>query len=78
MQEHHPEMILVSANCRKAQTLRKELRNPNLFSENIYCAFGEYEVPNLIANKNIIQGVGSEKCILEAISMARMKQNPMA
>lgn len=31
-----------------------------------------------MANKNIIQGVSSEKCILEAISMARLKKNPMA
>jgi hypothetical protein len=29
--DHKPDMILISANCRKAQTLRKELRNPNLF-----------------------------------------------
>lgn len=52
-------MILVAANCRRAQTLRKELRNPNLFNEAIYCEFGEYEVPSLMANKNIIQGVSS-------------------
>lgn len=31
-----------------------------------------------MANKSIIQGVSSEKCILEAISMARLKKNPMA
>lgn len=31
-----------------------------------------------MANKNIIQGICSEKCILEAISMARLKKNPMA
>jgi transcriptional accessory protein Tex/SPT6 len=78
IEEHHPDMILVSANCRRAQTLRKELRNPSLFSEsNIYCSFGEYEIPSLMANKNIVQGVSSEKCILEAISMARLKKNPM-
>ena len=38
--EYKPDMILISANCRRAQTLRKELRNPTLFPESIYCAFG--------------------------------------
>lgn len=71
-------MILIAANCRRAQTLRKELRNPNLFPEPIYCAFGEYEVPNLMANKKKMNGVTTEKTILEAISMARLKKNPMA
>ena len=39
VKEHKPDMILISANCKKAQTLRKELRSPDLFSETIFCAF---------------------------------------
>ena len=50
-------MILVAANCRRAQTLRKELRNPALFPDAIYCDFGDYEIPSLMANKLMIQGV---------------------
>ncbi len=30
--EYKPDMILIAANCKKAQTLRKDLRNPELFS----------------------------------------------
>lgn len=49
-------MILIAANCKKAQTLRKELRTPDLFPETIFCAFGEYEVPRLVAKKKITEG----------------------
>jgi hypothetical protein len=31
-----------------------------------------------MANKNMIQGISEEKAILEAISMARLKKDPMA
>jgi hypothetical protein len=40
IKEYKPDMILISANCKKAQTLRKELRTPDLFPETIFCAFG--------------------------------------
>lgn len=31
IKEYRPDMILIAANCKKAQTLRKELRTPDLF-----------------------------------------------
>lgn len=42
IKEHKPDMILIAANCKRAQTLRKELRDPKLFPQSIFCAFGEY------------------------------------
>jgi hypothetical protein len=78
IKEYKPDMILISANCKKAQTLRKELRTPDLFTETIFCAFGEYEIPNMVAKRRKISGVDEEDTILAAISMARLKQNPMA
>ena len=49
-----------------------------MFSEVIFCAYGEYEIPNLIANKQNLKGIAEERVVLEAISMARLKQNPMS
>jgi hypothetical protein len=56
IREYKPDMILIAANCKRAQTLRKELRDPKLFPQSIFCAFGEYEVPRLVAKKQIIKG----------------------
>lgn len=42
IKDYKPDMILIAANCKRAQTLRKELRDPKLFSQSIFCAFGEY------------------------------------
>jgi hypothetical protein len=60
IKEHKPDMILIAANCKRAQTLRKELRNPELNTQSIFCAFGEYEVPRLVAKKKIIMGFQDE------------------
>ena len=35
-------------------------------------------MPRLVAKKRLIQGYVEEETILEALSMARLKQNPMA
>ncbi len=60
IKEYKPDMILIAANCKRAQTLRKELRNPELNTQSIFCAFGEYEVPRLVAKKKIIMGFHEE------------------
>ena len=78
MNENKPDTILVAANCRKAQTLRKELRAADLFKETVFCGYGETEVSSLMAKKRKIRSENEEQVVLQAISMARMKQNPMA
>ena len=54
------------------------MRDPKLFPQSIFCAFGEYEVPRLVAKRQIIKGQTEEEAVLEAISMARLKKNPMS
>ena len=57
IKEYKPDMILIAANCKRAQTLRKLLRDRDLFPHSIFSSFGQYEVPRLVAKKKIIEGV---------------------
>lgn len=51
IEDFKPESILIGANCRRAQTLRKAIR------ENIaFCSLCPYEIPSLVAKQKRLEG----------------------
>jgi len=40
IKEYNPDMIVIAANCKRAHTLRKLLRDKDLFQPSIFSSFG--------------------------------------